>query len=71
MITCLIHPTNGLQIVQVRTPENSTKKIARLYHPRSTVPNTILTEEKPGSDRFIDDITGEKYQNTKTGMTKV
>lgn len=66
-ITCLIHPKNGLQIVQVL---RYTKKaaVARLYNPRDTVPNNVLTEIVPGSDEFLDTVTGDKFQNTKEGM---
>ena len=68
MVNCLIHPTSGLKIIQVRQPEHSDKKVARVYGLKSIVPETILKEVYPGSDRFYDEVNGEVYQNTNQGM---
>jgi hypothetical protein len=69
-VTMLVHPRSGLQVVQVIKYPNK-PKVARLYNPRDTVPNNVLTEIVPGSDEFLDTVTGDKFQNTKEGMKLV
>lgn len=64
----LIHPQNGLRLVNFRLPAMSKTKVARIYKPRDTIPETILSEVSPNSDRYVDDITGEIYIHTTEGL---
>lgn len=64
----LIHPLHGLRLVNFRSNGLSGTKVARIYEPRSTIPETILSEVSPNSDKYLDDITGEIYIHTNLGL---
>lgn len=58
---------NGiLKLVTIRKDKNSDKQVAWVYDLKSTVPETILHEKE--KNIFHDNLTGEKFHLTPTGM---
>lgn len=55
-----------LKLVSIRKDSNSDKQVARIYDLKSTVPENILHEKE--KNIFHDDLTGEKFHLTPTGL---
>lgn len=45
--------------------------VARIYEPRSTVPEKVLNCSKYDDGTFIDEETGQRYKETKLGLVAV
>jgi len=45
--------------------------VARIYEPRSAVPEKVLNCSKYNGGLFIDEETGQQYKETKNGLVLV
>lgn len=49
-----------LKLVSIRKPENKSQNIARIYDPRSSVPEAIFNEVSPNC--YKDELSGDMFK---------